>query len=175
MATEEEIVQKEDLSDKYSLFAVKNSKCACPRIEIELLGSKIEVGIDTQASINAISSKTFNSMGIKPDLIEDKSIVFSPAAVTITSPSEMTMRFLPFDPIRMFPFRVSAPEGLIISGDAIVPNVEFGSMALRVGVLPVLLNCVPGSPNKIPLISKEVEAFVLTTTPGRSSKAPLGA
>ena len=64
-------------SESYNLFSISNGDLACPRIMIDILGSTIEAGIDTQASINAISKQTFDKMTIKPELKFDNTIVYS--------------------------------------------------------------------------------------------------
>ena len=65
------------IQESYSIFSISNNNIACPRIKVNILGSTIEVGIDTQASINAITKETFNQMSIKPNLLKDNSIVYS--------------------------------------------------------------------------------------------------
>ena len=55
------------INESYSVFQVLNNESACPRITIDILGTNIEVGIDTQSSINALSKETFDKMIIKPD------------------------------------------------------------------------------------------------------------
>ena len=68
---------EKQFSDSYNLFSVSKSSVPCPRIEVNILGSNIEVGIDTQASINALSKETFENMAIKPELTYDDSLVYS--------------------------------------------------------------------------------------------------
>jgi hypothetical protein len=46
-------------------------------ITIDILGSQIEVGIDTQSPINFVIKETFEKMIIKPDLLKNDSIVCS--------------------------------------------------------------------------------------------------
>ena len=65
------------INQSYNVFQVSSNESACPRIMVDILGSYIEVGIDTQSSINAISKETFDKMIIKPDLLKDDSIVYS--------------------------------------------------------------------------------------------------
>ena len=65
------------INESYSVFQVLKNESACPRITIDILGTNIEVGIDTQSSINALSKETFAKMIIKPDLLKDNSIVYS--------------------------------------------------------------------------------------------------
>jgi hypothetical protein len=70
------VVNRDKLeSDAYNIFAVTKGDISCPRINI--LGSCIEVGIDTQASINALSKETYEKMAIKPELNKDDSVVYS--------------------------------------------------------------------------------------------------
>ena len=64
-------------SDYYSLYSITNEKERCPRVEVGILGSCVEFGIDTQASLNALSKESYLKMGIRPKLIEDQSKVFS--------------------------------------------------------------------------------------------------
>jgi len=65
------------MNESYNVYQVSKDDSACPRIIVDILGSQIEVGIDTQSSINAISKETFEKMIIKPDLLKDDSIVYS--------------------------------------------------------------------------------------------------
>lgn len=60
-----------------SIFAIDQANRSCPRVKINVLGSTIEVGVDTQASINAFRKEAYDKIFIKPKLEEDKSIVFS--------------------------------------------------------------------------------------------------
>jgi hypothetical protein len=62
----------------FSIFAVSgNEKSKCPRVTFNILGSNVEAGIDTQASINALKKDTYLSMVHKPELVKDDSLVFS--------------------------------------------------------------------------------------------------
>jgi hypothetical protein len=65
------------IPESYNIFSISNKDTDCPRITVDILGSYIEVGIDTQASINAISKETFDKMVIKPDLNRVDTIVYS--------------------------------------------------------------------------------------------------
>ena len=65
------------MNESYNVYQVSKDDSACPRIIVDILGSQIEVGIDTQSSINAISKETFEKMIIKPDLLKDDSVVYS--------------------------------------------------------------------------------------------------
>ena len=65
-----------DEEETYGIFAVNGSN-KCPRITVNILGSSINMGVDTQASINAIRRQTFEKMVIKPKLMEDETVVFS--------------------------------------------------------------------------------------------------
>ncbi|RNA04235.1 Retrovirus-related Pol poly from transposon [Brachionus plicatilis] len=68
---------EEQNDDGFSIFTIKGDKQNCPRIQINVLGSSIDVGVDTQASVNANSKKTFDKMGIRPDLDKDDTVVYS--------------------------------------------------------------------------------------------------
>ena len=59
------------------MYAVSGMFNKCPRIVFDILGSSIEAGIDTQASINALKRETYLKMIRRPDLVQDNSIVFS--------------------------------------------------------------------------------------------------
>ena len=61
----------------YSIFSVQSDKGECPRICVTILGAKMEMGVDTQASINAISSKAYYEMAVRPALTRCTSKVFS--------------------------------------------------------------------------------------------------
>ena len=50
------------MNESYNVYQVSKDDSACPRIIVDILGSQIEVGIDTQSSINAISKETFEKM-----------------------------------------------------------------------------------------------------------------
>jgi hypothetical protein len=65
------------MNESYNVYQVSKDDSACPRIIVDILGSQIEVGIDTQSSINAISKETFEKMIIKPDLLKDDPVVYS--------------------------------------------------------------------------------------------------
>ena len=64
-------------TDSYSCFAVNSCNFERPRIMVDILGSDISMGVDTQASINALSLETFNKMAIKPALLQGDSLVYS--------------------------------------------------------------------------------------------------
>lgn len=53
------------------MYAVSGMFNKCPRIVFDILGSSIEAGIDTQASINALKRETYLKMIRRPDLVQD--------------------------------------------------------------------------------------------------------
>jgi hypothetical protein len=55
--------------ESYNCFSVTTSNIECPRIQVEILSTKIDMAIDTQASVNAISYPTYLEMRIKPKLV----------------------------------------------------------------------------------------------------------
>ena len=60
-------------SPYYNIFAIGNeapqdTSTRCPRVVVEILGSAIEMGIDTQASVNAMSEQAYERMAIEPRL-----------------------------------------------------------------------------------------------------------
>ena len=61
----------------YSVYALKTNKVDCPRIKVTILDTIIEMGVDTQASINAISSETYLKMMNRPKLQSSTTKVFS--------------------------------------------------------------------------------------------------
>jgi hypothetical protein len=63
--------------DAYNIFAITKCGTSCPRIKVNILGSCIEVGIYTQASINVLSKEQYEKMAIKPDFNKDDSLVYS--------------------------------------------------------------------------------------------------
>ena len=71
----------EDGNDLYSLFALKENKHAadqeCPRINVEICGSLVELGVDTQASLNAMSKETYEKLENKPNLTSCPIMAFS--------------------------------------------------------------------------------------------------
>ena len=48
-----------------------------PRITVRILGSEFDMGVDTQASVNAISAQAYRSMAIKPDLIPSDALIYA--------------------------------------------------------------------------------------------------
>ena len=70
--------EKHTIDDEmFSLFAANSKHANCPRITVTITCTSIEMGVDTQASINALTVDTYERMAIKPELMEDKSMVFS--------------------------------------------------------------------------------------------------
>ena len=65
----------------YSVFAIKSgersSDNGCPRVLVNIGGTKVDLGIDTQASVNAISSQAYDKLAVKPKLSPYQSTVFS--------------------------------------------------------------------------------------------------
>jgi hypothetical protein len=49
----------------------------CPRVDVWIGNNKINMGPDTQSSINAISIGTFDQLNPKPKLEANESIVYS--------------------------------------------------------------------------------------------------
>jgi len=65
-------------SDEYNAFAVngKTSK-KCPRIDVLIGDQVVNMGPDTQSSINSITLETYNKLQPKPELQVNNSIVYS--------------------------------------------------------------------------------------------------
>ena len=68
----QEVQEPEEASDNFvSIFALQEEDTTLkplPRITVDILGSKVNVGIDSQSSINAIQVKAYSNMAIKPKL-----------------------------------------------------------------------------------------------------------
>lgn len=68
---EENSIESSNSSLYYNIFAFVNEIKQCPRINVVMCNTNINMGIDTQASINAISSETYHSLNEKPTLVMD--------------------------------------------------------------------------------------------------------
>ncbi|RNA09707.1 RNA-directed DNA polymerase [Brachionus plicatilis] len=64
-------------NNKEEIKDVKSGGGKCPRIKISVLGSSFDVGVDTQASVNALSRKTYEKMAIGPDQETNDTLVYS--------------------------------------------------------------------------------------------------
>ena len=68
-------------ADNYYLFAVQSEdtseRSEMPRIAVDVLGTSMDMGIDTQASLNAISKEQYEAMANKPTLRQWQSFAFS--------------------------------------------------------------------------------------------------
>jgi hypothetical protein len=64
--------QEADRNALYNLFAVKSNahfnSQGCPRVWADINGSRVNLGVDTQASINALSKDAFDLLSIRPKL-----------------------------------------------------------------------------------------------------------
>ena len=58
----------------YNAYAITNEKnMKCPRVDVWIGNNKINMGPDTQSSINAINIDTFNQLNPKPKLEANES------------------------------------------------------------------------------------------------------
>jgi hypothetical protein len=68
----------ESAQEVYNAYAITNKKhMKCPRVDVWIGNNKINMGPDTQSSINAISIGTFDQLNPKPKLEANESIVYS--------------------------------------------------------------------------------------------------
>jgi hypothetical protein len=63
---------------EYNTYAIANkTNTKCPRIDVWIGNNKVNMGPDTQSSINAINIETFNQLEPKPKLMSNDSILYS--------------------------------------------------------------------------------------------------
>lgn len=60
----------------YTAFSINDRSLSCPRIDIQIGNNYVNVGIDTQATINVMSYKTYMNLKDKPALMFDNSITY---------------------------------------------------------------------------------------------------
>jgi hypothetical protein len=71
-------IQPEAEKEVYNAFAITNrANMKCPRVDAWIGNKKINMGPDTQSSINAIRIETFNKLNPRPKLEINESIVYS--------------------------------------------------------------------------------------------------
>ena len=66
------------VKEVYNAYAITNEKnMKCPREDVWIGNNKINMGPDSQSSINAINIETFNQLNPKPKLEANESLVYS--------------------------------------------------------------------------------------------------
>ena len=64
--------------ESYNVYSISSQKLfKCPRLEVIIGNQTINMGPDTQSSINAISVETYNKLEPKPELKPNNSLVYS--------------------------------------------------------------------------------------------------